>query len=347
MIDLSIEFLGVAVIFITLAIVLALALLAVLLILSRRRGHAGRPAGSIEGASAEVARLRDRLSRTRRALTGNLPGFAPGRGLNEDFWAMLEDGLVAADVGVVTSGSVVAVVRAQSPGDAAAARTALEAELVRSLAGRVRTLSLDRSPSVILVAGVNGGGKTTSIAKLGLRLRREGSSVLFGAADTFRAAADQQLQSWADRVGVDIVAGQQGADPASVAFDAFQAASARGADVVIVDTAGRLQSQSNLMDELAKVARVLRREAGDLDEVLLVIDGNTGQNAIAQAQRFAEAVAVTGIVLTKLDGTARGGVAVAIEREMDIPVKFIGIGEGMEDLIPFKPAEFVAALLGP
>ncbi len=167
-----------------------------------------------------------------------------------------------------------------------------------------------------------------------------------GAADTFRAAADQQLQSWADRVGVDIVAGQQGADPASVAFDAFQAASARGADVVIVDTAGRLQSQSNLMDELAKVARVLRREAGDLDEVLLVIDGTTGQNAIAQAQRFAEAVAVTGIVLTKLDGTARGGVAVAIEREMDIPVKFIGIGEGMEDLIPFKPAEFVAALLG-
>ena len=350
MIDLSREFLGVTVIFITLAVVLALAALAALLILLRRRGYVGGPTRSLPSAapgSAEVVRLRDRLSRTRRALTGDLPGFAPGRAVDEEFWTTLEDGLVAADVGVATSGSVVAAVRAFTPRDAAAARTALEAELVRSLEGRVRSLSLDRKPSVILVVGVNGGGKTTSIAKLGHRLGHDGSSVLFGAADTFRAAADQQLQGWADRVGVEIVAGQHGADPASVAFDAFQAARARDVDVVIIDTAGRLQSKSNLMDELAKVARVLRREAGDLDEVLLVIDGTTGQNAIAQAQRFAEAVAVTGIVLTKLDGTARGGVAVAIEREMDIPVKFIGIGEGMEDLIPFHPKEFVAALLGP
>ena len=198
----------------------------------------------------------------------------------------------------------------------------------------------------MLVVGVNGTGKTTSIAKLASQLRSDGSSVMLGAADTFRAAADEQLRTWADRVGVDIVSGQSGADPASVAFDAYQSASSRGIDVLIVDTAGRLQNKANLMDELSKVARILKREAGELNEVLLVIDGTTGQNAIAQARSFADAVGVTGIVLTKLDGTARGGVAIAMEEELDIPVKYIGVGEGVDDLMPFDPDQFVDALLG-
>ena len=171
--------------------------------------------------------------------------------------------------------------------------------------------------------------------------------MLLGAADTFRAAAGDQLKSWGSRVGVDVVGGQEGADPASVAYDALHAAKARNCDVVIVDTAGRLHSKANLMDELAKVGRVLRREAGDIDEVLLVIDGTTGQNAIEQARTFTKAVGVTGIVVTKLDGTSRGGMTVAVEEELDIPVKFIGVGEGMHDLVPFEPDAFVDALLGP
>ncbi len=290
--------------------------------------------------------LRSRLGKTRRAIADRLGGVLRADHLDGDFWADVEDTLVAADVGVAAASDVVAAVRRRNPSDGPAARSALSTELVDQLAGRDRSLHLAGAPSVILVVGVNGGGKTTSIAKLAAQLERAGGAVVLGAADTFRAAADTQLRTWADRVGVDVVTGQQGADPASVAFDAYATAKAKGAGAVIIDTAGRLQNKANLMDELSKVARVLRREAGDIDEVLLVIDGTTGQNAISQARSFTEAVGVTGIIITKLDGTARGGVAVAVERELDVAVKFIGVGEGVDDLIPFEPASFVDALLG-
>ena len=294
---------------------------------------------------ADPISLHDRLQKTRHALGGRLGGLVRRDRIDAQFWTAVEDLLVAADVGIGTAAGLVASVKAAAPRDTAAATSLLEDRLVSLLAGRERRLVLDSTPAVVLVVGVNGGGKTTTIAKLAARLQREGSSVLLGAADTFRAAADDQLRAWADRIGVDIVGGQPGADPASIAYDAYRAAKARHAGVVIVDTAGRLQSKANLMDELSKVARVLEREAGSIDEVLLVIDGTTGQNATAQARRFSEAVGVTGIVMTKLDGTARGGVAIAIEQEMDIPVKLIGVGEELEDLVPFVPDEFVAALL--
>lgn len=289
--------------------------------------------------------LRDRLQKTRHALGGRLGRLARRDRIDDEFWTAVEDLLVAADVGIGTAARLVTSVKAAAPRNAAEATSLLEGRLVNLLAGRERRLVLDSTPAVILVVGVNGGGKTTTIAKLAARLQREGSSVLLGAADTFRAAADDQLRAWADRIGADIVGGQPGADPASIAYDAYTAAKARHAGVVIVDTAGRLQSKANLMDELSKVARVLEREAGSIDEVLLVIDGTTGQNATAQARHFSEAVGVTGIVMTKLDGTARGGVVIAIEQEMDIPVKLIGLGEDLEDLVPFVPDEFVAALL--
>ena len=316
----------------------------------RRRGRSVPPSipatASPAAPEAPPAGLRARLAKTRDALGGRLAGLFGRGALDEHFWAGLEEVLIAADVGVEGSVAVVERVRGRHPEDADEARRALREELEALLAGRDRDLHLDGSPAVVLVVGVNGTGKTTSIAKLAAQLERGGSSVLLGAADTFRAAADQQLRTWADRVGVEIVGGQAGADPAAVAFDAFQAARARAKDAVIVDTAGRLHSKSNLMDELGKIARVLRREAGDLDEVLLVLDGTTGQNGIAQARTFAAAVGITGVVLTKLDGTARGGVAVAVENDLDVPVKFIGIGEGVEDLIPFVPHDFVDALLG-
>ena len=231
----------------------------------------------------------------------------------------------------------------ENPGDV---RDLLAAELVAQLADADRHLEVFGAPSVVLVVGVNGSGKTTTIAKLAQQLNSEDRPVLLGAADTFRAAAADQLKTWAHRVGVDIVAGDSGADPASVAYDSYHAAKARGAGVVIIDTAGRLHSKSNLMAELGKVARVLRREAGEVDEVLLVLDGTTGQNAIEQARVFTEAVGVTGIVLTKLDGPARGGVAIAVEQELGIPVKYIGVGEAVADLIAFDPEAFVDALLG-
>jgi fused signal recognition particle receptor len=331
------------IILILLAAVVAAAVVYALIVRWRSRGPS-LPAVAV--AAPEVPRLRGRLGRTRQAISGSLSVFGAGRGPDAAFWEALEDALVSADVGVMTARRLVATVKDGAPADVAAARAALESELVRSFSGRDRNLSLEGAPAVVLVVGVNGGGKTTSIAKLARWLQLQGSSVLLGAADTFRAAADQQLRNWAERLAVDLVSGQEGADPASVAFDALRAAQARNADVVIIDTAGRLQTKTNLMDELSKVARVLRRDSGRIDEVLLVIDGTTGQNAIAQAGQFAEAVGVTGIVITKLDGTARGGVVVAIEEEMGIPVKFIGVGEGMDDLVRFEPDEFVAALVG-
>jgi fused signal recognition particle receptor len=334
---------------IVLAVVVA-AVVVFVIVRTRGKSDAAAPVVATAAPAPEAVpdhgRLRQRLQRTRHAVADRLSGLVGGGGLDGEFWSGVEDLLVAADVGIATAGPLVATVRDRRPASSAAARAMLQEDLERLLEGRDRGLDLAQKPAVVLIVGVNGGGKTTSIAKLAAYLQKQGTTVLLGAADTFRAAADQQLRTWADRVGVDIVGGQAGADPASVAFDAYAAAQARGADAVIVDTAGRLQSKSNLMDELSKVARVLAREAGSLDEVLLVIDGTTGQNAIAQAQRFSEAVGVTGIVITKLDGTARGGVAVAIERELDIPVKFIGVGEGMDDLIPFDPNEFVDAILG-
>ena len=290
--------------------------------------------------------LRDRLSKTRQALTDRLSGVLSRDRLDAEFWADIEDSLVAADVGVAAASAAVDAVRRTGPEDPAAVREMLAAELVSLLGSQQRTLRTDGEPAVVLVVGVNGSGKTTTIAKLADQLATPESPVLLGAADTFRAAASDQLKTWADRVGADIVTGQAGADPASVAYDAYHAAKARGAGVVLVDTAGRLHSKSNLMDELGKVARVLRREAGEIDEVLLVLDGTTGQNAIGQAKAFTEVVGVTGIALTKLDGTARGGVAIAVEQELGIPVKYIGVGEGVDDLIPFDPEAFVDALLG-
>ncbi len=331
---------------ILLIVAVVLAAVVGFVVVRRSRGPLETELGTEAPPAPPAIGLRTRLGKTRHALAGRLTTLLGRSQLDGDFWQELEDTLVAADLGVATAARVVGEVKGTGPADGAEAREELERHLVDALAGRPRGLELTQSPAVVLVVGVNGTGKTTSIAKLAAHLEARGTSVVLGAADTFRAAAGDQLKLWAERVGVDIVGGQQGADPAAVAYDAFHAAKARKAGAVIIDTAGRLHSKANLMDELAKVARVLRREAGDIDEVLLVIDGTTGQNAIEQARTFAAAVGITGIIVTKLDGTARGGMTVAVEEELDIPVKFIGVGESMNDLIPFDPEAFVDALLG-
>ncbi|MEN8235542.1 MAG: signal recognition particle-docking protein FtsY [Actinomycetota bacterium] len=291
--------------------------------------------------------LRAKLSRTRSAIGAGLGRLLGSDTLDESFWDELEEALIAADVGVATSAVVVDEVRRGRPADGSEARRMLEEAIIGQLSGRDRTLHLDGTPAVVLVVGVNGTGKTTSIAKIAGLLGEDGKTTVLGAADTFRAAADEQLRAWAGRVGVDVVSGSAGADPASVAYDAYREAVDTDSDVLIIDTAGRLHSKTNLMNELGKVARVLRREAGSIGEVLLVLDGTTGQNAIGQAHSFTEAVGVTGIILTKLDGTARGGVVIAVEKELDVPVKYIGVGEGLYDLVPFDPRAFVEALLEP
>lgn len=290
--------------------------------------------------------LRDRLDKTRRALGDRLNGILGGGSIEHDFWDELEESLIGADMGVDGASRVVAGVRKRDPDTGHDARLALNDELLDLFSGKDRSLQLHAKPAVVLVVGVNGAGKTTTIAKLASILKDAGNSVLLGSADTFRAAADTQLRTWADRVGVPVVGGGGSTDPASVAFDAYQSAKARSADVLIIDTAGRLQAKTNLMNELIKVARVLEREAGAIEEVLLVVDGTAGQNALAQAKAFSEAVGVTGLVLTKLDGSARGGVAVAVEQDLGIPVKFIGVGEGIDHLMVFDPARFVDALIG-
>lgn len=294
---------------------------------------------------AEAPELRRRLTRTRSALSSALSGVFAQPAVSDATWEEMDDALVAADVGPTTAAAIVEQVRATQPADGEAARAALASTLVELLDRTDRGLRLERAPSVIVVVGVNGTGKTTSIAKLARSLTADGKSVVLGAADTFRAAADTQLRTWGDRVGVPVVTGDQGADPASVAFETYRTAIDQAADVVIVDTAGRLHSRTNLMDELGKIIRVLGREAGSIDETLLVLDGTVGQNGIAQAEAFTDVAGVTGVILTKLDGTARGGVAIAIERTLDVPVKLIGVGEQMDDLIPFVPADFVDALV--
>lgn len=289
--------------------------------------------------------LADRLAKSRDALGGRLRAAFSRENLDDEFWDDLEDALVASDVGVAVSTEIVAAVRKTKPESPADGRTALRSELLAVLSGQDRAINRSNTPAVLVVVGVNGVGKTTTIAKLAARLREDGLESLLGAADTFRAAADTQLRTWAERVGTDIVSAEPGSDPASVAFDAYSAAKSRGKDVCIIDTAGRLHSKQNLMSELGKIVRVLEREAGSLDEVLLVLDATTGQNGVAQTKEFSNVVDISGIVLTKMDGTARGGIAIAVEKELGVPVKFIGVGEGLDDLIRFEPEAFVDALL--
>ena len=289
--------------------------------------------------------LGQRLARTRDAFGTRLKVVFARTSVDRQFWEQLEDELISADLGVDVSASIVEAIGRSKPSTTAEARTALRSELASMMAGADRALRLKGAPSIIVVVGVNGVGKTTTIAKLAKALELQGRTPILGAADTFRAAADTQLKAWADRVGVDVISGEKGGDPAAIAYDTLQAGRARGADVVIVDTAGRLQNKSNLMDELGKIVRVLGRDGDEVSETLLVVDATTGQNGLSQARQFTETVAVTGIVLTKLDGTAKGGVVIAIEQELGIPVKFIGLGEGLDDLVPFESQAFVDVLM--
>ena len=281
-----------------------------------------------------------------RQLGVRLQSLLSGPGMSEEAWREMEEELIAADVGVEASRRVVAAVRRAAPSCAEEAREVIRAELNGILAGADRRLRMDGEPAILVLVGVNGAGKTTTAAKLAARLNEAGRRPIVGAADTYRPAADTQLITWAERAGVQVVSGRAGGDPAAVAYDALQAGRARGAGAVIVDTAGRLQTKRNLMEELSKIIRVLGRDGDEVSEVLLVMDATTGQNGLSQARHFAEAGA-TGIVLTKMDGSAKGGLALAVERELSVPVKFIGVGEGLEDLIPFDGAAFVDALLAP
>lgn len=268
-----------------------------------------------------------------------------GSGLSDEAWGDIEEALLATDLGVEASAAVVEAVRRSRPNGVNEARRELGRQLRAELENKDRALSLEGKPAVILVVGVNGTGKTTTIAKLARHMTAEGKSVVLVAADTFRAAAGAQLEAWGDRLGVDVIAGQEGGDAASVVFDALGAARARKIDVVTVDTAGRLHANKNLMSELAKVHRVASGDQGTVDEVLLVLDATAGQNGLAQVEEFARTVPLTGIVLTKLDGTAKGGIVIAVERELGVPVKFIGLGESLDDLEPFDPDRFIAELL--
>jgi len=297
-------------------------------------------------AIAPDVELRTRLARTRSAIAGAL-GSILGSETSEDGWETLEDALILADVGPATSSEIVTAVRARSPQTDAEVSSALRDVLVAGFSSTDRHLCAEGRPGIIVVVGVNGAGKTTTIAKLAHQLTANGTSVVLGAADTFRAAGDSQLMAWGKRIGVEVVSGDQGADPASVAFGAVDRAKTDGVDVVIIDTAGRLHAHTNLMEELAKIVRVVERESGAVGEVLLVLDGSSGQNGIVQARAFTEAVGVTGVIITKLDGTAKGGVAIAVEKELGIPIKYIGVGEGIDDLIPFEPRDFVEALTSP
>lgn len=296
-----------------------------------------------------LSRLRSSLGRARESFAAVTRLGRAERPLTPEFWDELEETLILADFGVpatqkiLTGLQTVAKQEEWKTADQPIARFRKDVERFLTLPGA--TLRLDRNPAVILVVGVNGSGKTTTIGKLATRLQRERKRVLLVAGDTFRAAAAEQLAIWAERGGASIVRGAEGADPASVVFDGIRAAKARGADVVIVDTAGRLQTKTNLMEELKKIRRVIERELGEPPtETLLVVDGTNGQNAISQAKLFHAATELTGIVITKLDSTAKGGVLIAIVDELEIPIKFVGLGEGAEDLRPFVPAEFIDAI---
>jgi fused signal recognition particle receptor len=322
---------------------------------ARRLEEAPAPAPTEPAEPGGVAappgppRLRDRLGKTRAAVSRSLGTLTGRRTIDDEAWDSIEEALLVADVGVPTTSRLLDEVRAR----ATAARvdnpeqlvTLLRDEIVDDLSGVDRSLHhAPEGPTVWLFVGVNGTGKTTTIAKLARHEIDAGRPALMAAADTFRAAAADQLGHWAERVGADVVRGQEGADPGSVVFDAVEAAGGRGAGVVLVDTAGRMHTKVNLMEELKKIRRIAERTPGALQEVLLVIDATTGQNGLVQARQFAEAVGVTGVVLTKLDGTAKGGIVLAIEVDLGIPVKLVGVGEAPEDLVAFDPAEFAGAL---
>ena len=306
-----------------------------------------------EPTAGRLIRLRSRLSRSQNTLGKGLLALLSREHLDEDTWEEIEETLLTADVGVTPTQELVERLRGRvkvlgtrTPDEL---RALLREELI-TLVGTdfdrtLKTESREDQPAVIMVVGVNGTGKTTTTGKLARVLVADGRSVVLGAADTFRAAATEQLQTWGDRVGARTVRGPEGGDPASVAFDAVKEGIAEGADVVLIDTAGRLHTKTGLMDELGKVKRVVEKH-GPVDEILLVLDATTGQNGLVQARVFAEVVDITGIVLTKLDGTAKGGIVVAVQRELGVPVKLIGLGEGADDLAPFEPAAFVDALIG-
>ena len=307
--------------------------------------------GSDPSASGFFRRLRENMRKTREALTAELQSTL-FQTLDHEAWERLEETLIYADVGAATTARIVGTLEREVEGGELQPGEPFEARLRELLAEAARpdgdaTIDIRPHPTVILMVGVNGTGKTTTIGKLSWHLQQElGRSVLLAAGDTYRAAAVEQLAQWAERAGCDLIRAEQGSDPGAVAFDAVAAARARGHDVVIIDTAGRLHTQSNLMEELAKVRRVIAKQMPDAPhETLLTIDATTGQNGIRQAKQFQEAVDVTGIVLTKLDGTAKGGIALAIAGELGLAVKLIGIGEALEDLRPFDPDDFARAIL--
>lgn len=306
-----------------------------------------------EPTAGRLVRLRARLSRSQNALGKGLLTLLSREHLDEDTWEEIEDILLTADVGVAPTQELVEGLRervkvlgTRTPEEL---RGLLREELLKLLGTdfdrTVRTEPETSKPGIVMVVGVNGTGKTTTTGKLARVLVADGRSVVLGAADTFRAAAADQLQTWGDRVGAHTVRGPEGGDPASIAFDAVKEGKQIGADVVLIDTAGRLHTKTGLMDELGKVKRVVEKQA-PLDEVLLVLDATTGQNGLVQARVFAEVVDITGIVLTKLDGTAKGGIVIAVQRELGVPVKLVGLGEGADDLAPFEPEAFVDALIG-
>lgn len=298
-----------------------------------------------------MGRLKERLGKTRTALAESVKRVFTGRRVDDEVWEELEQVLVEADLGIDTTLAIIddmkRVSRERGITESDELYTVLKEELITLLCkgDRSLTFNTDGKPHVTLIAGVNGSGKTTTTGKIAAKLTAEGRKVVLGAADTFRAAAGEQLAIWSERSGAQLVRHAEGADPASVAFDSVEAGIARGADNVLIDTAGRLHTKVNLMEEMKKVQRVVaKRLPGAPHEVLLVLDATTGQNGLQQARVFTEALTVTGIVLTKLDGTAKGGMAVAIQRELGIPIKLIGIGEGVDDLQPFEPREFIEAL---
>ncbi|MEU0157896.1 signal recognition particle-docking protein FtsY [Streptomyces sp. NPDC006261] len=306
-----------------------------------------------EPTEGRLVRLRARLARSQNSLGKGLLTLLSRDNLDEDTWEEIEDTLLTADVGVAPTQELVERLRervrvlgTRTPEDL---RALLREELITLLGPdfdrEVRTEGGAETPGVVMVVGVNGTGKTTTTGKLARVLVADGRSVVLGAADTFRAAAADQLQTWGERVGARTVRGPEGGDPASIAYDAVKEGIAEGADVVLIDTAGRLHTKTGLMDELGKVKRVVEKH-GPLDEILLVLDATTGQNGLVQARVFAEVVDITGIVLTKLDGTAKGGIVIAVQRELGVPVKLIGLGEGADDLAPFEPGAFVDALIG-
>ncbi|MCX4742823.1 signal recognition particle-docking protein FtsY [Streptomyces antibioticus] len=306
-----------------------------------------------EPTAGRLVRLRARLSRSQNALGKGLLTLLSREHLDDDTWEEIEDTLLTADVGVMPTQELVERLRERvkvlGTRTPAELRTLLREELLK-LVGTdvdrtVKTEPEDRKPGIVMVVGVNGTGKTTTTGKLARVLVADGRTVVLGAADTFRAAAADQLQTWGERVGAHTVRGPEAGDPASVAFDAVKEGKEMGVDVVLIDTAGRLHTKTGLMDELGKVKRVVEKHA-PLDEVLLVLDATTGQNGLVQARVFAEVVDITGIVLTKLDGTAKGGIVIAVQRELNVPVKLIGLGEGPDDLAPFEPEAFVDALIG-